>query len=76
MFRTFFLLIAVIALFFIIRSFVVRGLQRRPAKQRLITHDMVQCEFCQSYLPKNIAITERGKTFCSQRHFKKWDEKV
>jgi len=74
MFRNLFLLIAVIAVFWIIKGMIRRSI-KRPSQNTEI-NDMVQCELCQSYLPKDDAIIEGGKTFCSQQHLKDWEEKV
>ena len=73
MFRNLFILIAVIALFLI-----VKGIIRRSSKQTLQNtpiKDMVQCNVCQSYLAKEEAILKNGHVFCSQRHLDDWNNK-
>jgi len=74
MFRNLFLLIAVIAVFWIIKGMIRRSVKRPPQNTRI--KDMVQCVLCQSYLAKDDAIIVNGKTFCSQQHLKDWEEKI
>lgn len=74
MFRNLLLLVAILIIFWIVKGMIRRSTQS-PA-QKAITKDMVQCELCQSYLPKDDAIIENGKTFCSQQHLKNWEEKT
>lgn len=38
--------------------------------------DMVQCEQCKTYLPKDDAVVLDDKLFCSQQHLDEWKESV
>jgi uncharacterized protein len=74
MFRNLFLLIAIIALFWIIKGMIRRSRSQPPKNTQI--KDMVQCEQCQSYLPKEDALSENGKLFCCQQHLKDWGDKI
>ncbi len=70
MFRNLFLLIAVFAI-----SWIVKGLIRRskiPSQNHITSKDMVQCEHCRAYLPKDDAIVMDNKNFCNQQHLNDW----
>ncbi len=73
MFRNLFLLIAVVALFWIVKGMIRRSRKQPPQNPQI--KNMVQCELCQSYLPEEDAISVNGKMFCNQRHLKDWEEK-
>jgi hypothetical protein len=70
MFRNLFLLIAVIAVFWIIKGMIRRSMNR-PSQNTKIK-DLVHCELCQIYLARDDAIVEDGRTFCSQQHLNNW----
>jgi len=70
MFRNLFLLIAVIAIFWIVKGLIRRS--KINPQNRIISKDMVQCEHCKAYLPKDNAIVMGNKTFCNQQHLNNW----
>ena len=70
MFRNLFLLIAVIAIFWIVKSLIKRP--RIKSQNHTPSKDMVQCEHCKAYLPKYDAIVMDNKTFCNQQHLNDW----
>ena len=74
MFRNLLLLIAVIALFWIIKGMIRRSRSQPP--KNMIVKDIVQCELCQNYLPKEDAIIDNGKSFCNQQHLNEWKHKA
>lgn len=41
---------------------------RNPGRTPMITQDMVPCAHCGLMLPKNEAIIQGSKTFCSEEH--------
>ncbi|MFW2374315.1 MAG: PP0621 family protein [Gammaproteobacteria bacterium] len=72
MFKNLFLIVAIAALFWIIKGFIRRAqLEKKPGRQ---TRDMVQCEQCKTYLPKDDAIVSNNKNFCSQQHLNDWNQ--
>ncbi|MCW8956794.1 MAG: PP0621 family protein [Gammaproteobacteria bacterium] len=72
MFKNLFLIVAIAALFWIIKGFIRRAqLEKKPSSE---STDMVQCEHCQTYLPKDDAIVSNDKTFCSQQHLNDWNQ--
>lgn len=72
MFKNLFLIAAIAVLFWIIKGFIRRGqLEKKPSAK---TRDMVQCEHCKTYLPKDDAIVANNKTFCSQQHLNDWNQ--
>ncbi|MCW9012714.1 MAG: PP0621 family protein [Gammaproteobacteria bacterium] len=76
MFRNLFLIAAILLVVWIIRGFIRRsqltGAANKPRKNK----DMVQCEQCKTYLPKDDAIVNNDKTFCSQQHLNDWNHKA
>lgn len=70
MFRNLFLLIAIMAIFWIVNGFIQRA-KAKPVN-RTVSKDMVQCEHCKVYLPKDDAIVMNNKTFCNQQHLNDW----
>ena len=74
MFRNLLLLIAVIALFWIVKGMIRRSRSQEP--KNMTVKDIVQCELCQSYLPKDEAIVNNGKIFCNPQHLKEWQNKA
>ena len=73
LFRNLFLLIAVIALLWIVKGMIRRS-SKAPSKNNQIK-DMVQCQLCQSYSPKDDAVFNNGHVFCSQKHLDDWKTK-
>jgi hypothetical protein len=73
MFRNLFLVIAVIALIWIIQGFIRRAKTTHvnPAPDK----DMVQCAHCKVYLTKEDAIVINNQNFCSQQHLAEWKQK-
>jgi uncharacterized protein len=70
MFRNLFLLVAVIAIFWIVKGFIRRANNKPQTK--ISSKDMVQCEHCNAYLPKDDAIVMDNKAFCNQQHLNDW----
>lgn len=70
MFRNLFILIAIIAAIWIIRSLI--NSSRSSSKQPALEKDMVQCEQCKTYIPEDDAIVMNNKNFCSQQHLQDW----
>ncbi|MDH5484021.1 MAG: PP0621 family protein [Gammaproteobacteria bacterium] len=73
MFRNLFLVIAIIALFLIIKGFIRRA-KNTPASPAT-GKDMVQCTQCKVYLSQEDAIVSNNQNFCSQRHLEEWKQK-
>jgi len=71
MFRNLILIIAVAALIWIVRGFVQRS-QLPPKKSTSASRDMVQCEQCQTFLPKDDALQQDGRYFCGRPHLEEW----
>ena len=71
MFRNLIIIIAVVALIWIVRGFIRRGqLEKKPPSGN--GKDMVQCEQCQTYLPRDDAIEQNDHFFCGQKHLQEW----
>lgn len=71
MFRNLILIIAVVALVWIARGFIRRAqLSQKKSVQQ--GGDMVQCEQCQTFLPKDDALQLDGRFFCGQQHLEDW----
>lgn len=49
---------------------------RKPPPNSAQIKDMVQCEHCQSYLPKEDAVFEKDKVFCNRQHLQDWEAKL
>ena len=73
MFRNLFLVIAIIALIWIIKGLIRRS--KTPAAHTRIEQDMVQCAQCKTYLPKDDAIVINDQAFCSHQHLDEWKQK-
>ena len=65
---------AIAALIWIVRGFIRRG-QLTHKKSSGLSKDMVQCQHCQTYLPKDEAIQQDGHFFCGQPHLQAWKHK-
>ncbi len=71
MFRNLVLIVAIVLLIWIVRGFIRRSQITRPTPKTL-NKDMVQCEHCQTYLPKDEAIEMDNHFFCGQQHLEDW----
>ena len=74
MFRYLLLIIAVVIIIWIVRGFMSRSQLNKPNAIR--SKDMVQCEQCKTYIPKDDAISSNGKLFCSQQHLNDWNQQA
>ncbi|HEY9050343.1 MAG TPA: PP0621 family protein [Gammaproteobacteria bacterium] len=74
MFRYLLLIIAVVIIIWIVRGFISRSQLNKPNSVR--SKDMVQCEQCKTYIPKDDAINSNGKLFCSQQHLNDWNKQA
>ena len=73
MFRSVLVIIFVIAVLWLGRLLMQRLKSAdKPAKP--VSKDMVQCLQCQAYIPRDDAILEQGKAFCSQQHLNDWNK--
>ena len=72
MFKNLFLIIAIAALFWIVKGFMRRS--QLETKNNPQSRDMVQCEHCKTFLPKEDAILTDNKAFCSQQHLNEWNQ--
>ncbi len=71
MFKNLILIAAIVILFWVVKGFIRRvQLEKKPSSK---SRDMVQCEQCKAYLPKDDAIVSDNKTFCSQQHLNDWN---
>lgn len=75
MFRNLILIIAVVALAWIVRGFIRRSqaIDKKPASKG---QDMVQCAHCKTYLPKNEAISRDSQYFCNHQHLEQWEKRT
>ena len=73
MLRNLVLIIAIAAVFWIIRGFIGRA-RISGQKQSTKSKDMVQCEHCKTFLPKDDAIVMDSKFFCGQQHLEDWKD--
>lgn len=74
MFRNLFLLIAIGLIIWIIQGFIRRS-KLSPPRTEARSKDMVQCEQCKSYLPKDDAVSMNGQHFCNPQHLQDWNNK-
>lgn len=58
------LLLALVA-WLALKAYLRRG---RPAKREAAAEDMVSCERCGVNLPRSLALTSRGRFYCSEEH--------
>ncbi|MDH5735048.1 MAG: PP0621 family protein, partial [Gammaproteobacteria bacterium] len=70
MFRNLFILIAIIAAAWIIKSLLNKP--RPDSKHPPLSKNMLQCEHCKTYLPEDEAIRVNNKVFCNQQHLQEW----
>ena len=75
MFRNLFLLIAILLVVWIVRGFIRRSKLNSTQKTTNKDKDMVQCEQCKTYLPKDDAISSDKLFFCGKEHLLEWKEK-
>lgn len=75
MFRNLILIVAIAAIIWIVRGFIRRAQITQKTTPKL-SKDMVQCEQCRTYLPKDEAITETGKFFCCKQHLIEWKQNL
>jgi uncharacterized protein len=71
MFRNLILIVAVVALVWIARGFIRRA-QLSQKKSMKESRDMVQCEQCQTFLPKDDAVQQDDHFFCGRPHLEEW----
>lgn len=74
MLRNLLLIVAVVIIIWIVRGFIRRSQLNKPNIVR--SKDMVQCEQCKTYIPKDDAIISNGKLFCSQQHLNDWNKQA
>jgi uncharacterized protein len=75
-FRFIFLILAVIAVWFIVRH-LLRSTKHVKSKEtpKVSSGQMVECQVCSLHIPENEAIKLDQKFFCSQEHFLAYQEK-
>lgn len=72
MFRNLIIIIAIVVLVWIVRNMLRRNQVSGSSASPRISKDMVQCEQCQTYLPKDDAISNNGHYFCGEKHLQAW----
>ena len=72
MFRNLILLIAIIVAVWLIRRLIITT--KTSHTKTIDSKDMVQCEHCKIYVPREDAINLNEKSFCSQQHLEDWNQ--
>jgi hypothetical protein len=73
MFRNLIILIAIVALVWIVRGIIRRNQLKEPgAPRQQKNQDMVQCALCQTYVPKDEAQQYDDHFFCGTAHLQDW----
>ncbi len=77
MFRTLILFIAIgVAVWLVSRMIKNKTTKSRPKNnQPKEIKNIVQCKFCNIYIPESDAIKYNELTFCSQDHLEQWKNK-
>lgn len=72
MFKNLFLLLAIVAVIWIIKGMIRRAKNKKP---EFIDHKtMVQCSQCNVYLDKQDAVSLSNNFFCNQQHLNDWSK--
>ncbi len=74
MFKSVLIIIFVIILLFVIRTVLQRLKQPSPRIKPLDHQNMVQCQHCKVYIPRDDAIIENNNFFCSTQHLNDWNQ--
>ncbi len=73
MFKSVLVVIFVVIVLFIARSIMQR--LKDPSKERVISsNDTLQCQHCKTYVPREDAVINGGKAFCSTQHLNDWNQ--
>lgn len=71
MFRTLFIILALVLAYLIIRRLwqsEKRKLEHKQQNQTQQTEHMQRCAYCKVYIPDSEAIRFNGKTYCCNKH--------
>ncbi|MES9969516.1 MAG: PP0621 family protein [Candidatus Thiodiazotropha sp.] len=73
--RYIFLALALWGVFLIGRHFWRQSRQKDKPSQQIKSVDSVQCAYCGLHLPRDEAVNEDGKYYCSKTHLKAANER-
>lgn len=72
MFRNLIIILAILALVWVVRGMIRKNQLKRPDTDAKIGKDMVRCAHCGTYLPKDDAVSNGTQYFCGSRHLEAW----
>ncbi len=74
--RTLFLILAIVAIYMILRHFSTRLRQNADASgtDRKIPTDMLKCDYCGVHVPAHEAVRTEKHNFCSSAHRRSFEQ--
>ncbi|MES9990530.1 MAG: PP0621 family protein [Candidatus Thiodiazotropha sp.] len=73
--RTLFFLLALLGIYLIVRHFLRQNRQTGKKSKQMKSVDSVQCAYCGLHLPKDEAVSDASRYYCSKAHLKAANEK-